>query len=414
MDVDRTALPNFCHSHFRVAVLGARGPGSKSLQAYSQICQEMVPNVSTDQLITTGAAYNVVITKSGDCIGGLTFRLVDVEVMPCVGTPRAQPDRKIACDILLAAVREDHQGKALGSWLVSLTKRITTAQAIARGIDAIHMVVQADLGAVSFWRKLGFGSSPAARRLVAGLSRWRPAENLIYIGVTPLGVHIDLKAGQLAPMPPNLAVGGAEAPTVIDVVLTGPCAADAAVVVAGRRTTRRCRSAASHVAPTASAPAVSLGDEHDVPAALHSGASAAGGSSRDSIEGDHVTVRVATSTSSAYGGAECSEDEPHCEIESGEAEGGGWRCVHCTLLNDGWRLKCRLCQRTTKRQGVDGAFRWPRAIVQLCDTSGNGPSFASSLDAAVHQLPPLYIPIVGESHLSVGKSKLRWRAPPNP
>ena len=394
--------------------------------------------------------------------GGLTFRLVDVEVMPCVGTPRAQPDRKIACDILLAAVREDHQGKALGSWLVSLTKRITTAQAIARGIDAIHMVVQADLGAVSFWRKLGFGSSPAARRLVAGLSRWRPAENLIYIGVTPLGVHIDLKAGQLAPMPPNLAVGGAEAPTVIDVVLTGPCAADAAVVVAGRRTTRRCRSAASHVAPTASAPAVSLGDEHDVPAALHSGASAAGGSSRDSIEGDHVTDRVATSTSSAYGGAECSEDEPHCEIESGEAEGGGWRCVHCTLLNDGWRLKCRLCQRTTKRQSVDGAFRWPRAIVQLCDTSGNGPSFASSLDAAVHQvrvrphqtphrshgtgtavccichsaltapptpspppvaqsvasrilqLPPLYIPIVGESHLSVGKSKLRWRAPPNP
>ena len=85
-------------------------------------------------------------------------------------------------------------------------------------------------------------------------------------------------------------------------------------------------------------------------------------------------------------GAECSEDEPHCEIESGEAEGGGWRCVHCTLLNDGWRLKCRLCQRTTKRQAVDGAFRWPRAIVQLCDTSGNGPSFASSLDAAVHQV----------------------------
>jgi len=392
VDVDRTTPPASCDSQFRVAVLDAR-PRNRSLQAYSKICEKVLPNVSANRLITTGGTCNVVITKSGECIGGLTFRLIDVETMPCIGAPRPRLHRKLACDILLTAVRGDHQGQGLGRWLVDFTKRIAMAHAVARGIDVIHMVVQADLDAVSFWKKLGFGNLRAARRLVAGLSRWRPAENLIYIGATPLSVLIDVSVD--APLTPH-----------VDVSVDAPEAVVTPASTRSRRGARRWPPLAplplhstENVAvvvvdglgmpPTrcASGTDVSQDDESDALGALES--SAAGSCSPDSIEGDRASASAASSC--------------------GESGGLEWCCAHCTLLNEGWRLKCRLCLRRTKRPGGgdDGcSIRWPRAIFQLCDTPGNGPNFASSLVAAMHQLPPLYIPVVGDSYLySVGKRR---------
>jgi len=54
-------------------------------------------------------------------------------------------------------------------------------------------------------------------------------------------------------------------------------------------------------------------------------------------------------------GEGASEGEREEEIEQAEdveqEEAGLWVCRHCTLLNEVWRRRCRLCMRAVKRQG---------------------------------------------------------------
>ena len=192
--VDETALPSTGDTHGRVLISRR---GSPSLAAYLRICRNMVPNVHHEEVVLhlLTRPFTFVLQHRGAVVGGLTFRMVIAEALPCVGAPRkltAAGERTLIFDIQLLAVAAPHHGRGFGRTLVQHARRVAHAQARAHGCRHLFQLVQADNGVLPFWRHAGFADERAAGRLVARLNRWRPALNLIYDGATPLGMRVPL------------------------------------------------------------------------------------------------------------------------------------------------------------------------------------------------------------------------------
>ena len=187
--VDESQLPREVTSDARVRI--ARS-GSPSLASYLRICRQMVPNVHHEEVVLNKevSPFTMVLIQDGAVVGGITFRMLLAQPMLLPGTPKKNvPPSQLIVDIQLMAVAGAQHRRGFGRQLVAHARLIARAQARALGLSFLFFLVQADNFALAFWRSSSFGDEKAALRLACQLNRWRPTENLIYNGATPLGVR---------------------------------------------------------------------------------------------------------------------------------------------------------------------------------------------------------------------------------
>ena len=187
--VEESRLPHEITGDERVRI--ARR-GSPSLAVYLRICRQMVPNVHHEEVVLGDRAcpFTLVLLHRGVVVGGVTFRMLIAEPIIMPGMPKKNvPPAQLIVDIQLLAIAGPHHGRGFGRQLVTHVRRAARAQAREKGLAHIFFLVQADNGALPFWRHTGFAEDKAAMRVATQLSRWRPFDNVMYKGATPLGVR---------------------------------------------------------------------------------------------------------------------------------------------------------------------------------------------------------------------------------
>jgi len=182
---------------------GAAGIARDGLKAWAAICASQLPDMPHEKLFAGASHFHLILsTKRGKVYGGATFRLI----RGCVSAERYEPSDRgdkgkdgrrpgeagmLVLEVLSMAVAEEYQRHGHGSSLVAGVKAIACEEASALGLPAL-LLAQADLRALTFWRKHGLHATRGASKVLHALSRWRD-ENVIYSDAAAMAVQLSGK-----------------------------------------------------------------------------------------------------------------------------------------------------------------------------------------------------------------------------
>jgi len=152
---------------------------------YKAIAATRLPAMPNAKLIYGGIrlhSCSIIISREGEAVGGLTFRLVRTQ----------KPAPVLIMDVLLLAIAPDFQTQGIGTLLVHKALRVLVACAPDYDVHNAYLLVQADIASIGFWAKQGLHASATARELVNDLNRQEPNLNPVYDFTIPLGQQVPL------------------------------------------------------------------------------------------------------------------------------------------------------------------------------------------------------------------------------